>query len=346
MAAEEETPAAEEDTGLDVDLGQVFDEVTAKDEEPEKEPEPEASKEEDPKEEVEEETVEEEPEPVTAEAEEEEETPAEEPEESVAPPATWTEEAKTKFGQLDPGLQEEILKREKDYAQGIQKHSEAAKSAQSYENIVAPYRAMLASENATPEQAFGELLKTAYTLRSGTAEQRTQLILNLANQYGADLSQLNQTSEEDEYVDPDIKALRAEISSLKQTTQNQIQLDQNRAIQQNQKVIDDFAADKKNVHFEAVRGTMSALIQSGDAATIEEAYEKSLYVVPEVREKVIQEQVKKAADKRIKDENTAAAKAKKAAGLVLQNEEAGIVIPDKGSMEDILGAAFDKSNAS
>lgn len=343
MSKEKDQPAVEEETGLDVDLGKAFDEVNK--EEPEEKPEtPKPAKAEEP--EVEETP----PEPVEETPVTEEETPAEEPEseesEKVVPPATWTAESKEKFNDLEPAIQQEVLKREKDFATGIEKNAQAAKLADAYEQVISPYKAMIAAEGSNPTQAVASLLNTAYQLRSGTPEQKTQLILGLAQQYGADLSQISPQTETDEYVDPDVLALKNEIASLKQVTQSQAQNTQNQQLMNYQQQIETFAADPKNVHFDKVRETMSSLLTSGTATTLDEAYNKSLYLVDDVRNELIQKQVKDAEASRIKKESDAAAKAKKAQSVPLVNEEAGIVDNAEGTMQDDLAAAFDKAQAS
>lgn len=344
----EEQPAVEE-TGLDDDLGKVFDEVTAEDQPEETPPttSEEPKVEETPSETKEEETPQEE---VTA---QEEAQTEEASEEEVAPPATWTADAKEKFSDLDPVLKDEILKREKDFAQGIQKHADAAKEAESYDQILAPYDAMIKSEGATRQQAVASLLNTAYLLRTATPEQKGQLILQLANQYGADLSQVSPQAEQedDEYADPEVKGLKDELTSLKNqiTTQNQTAQQQQLLAYQQQ--LTDFAEAKnedgtlKHEHFDKVRTSMAALMQSGAAPTLEEAYEQSLYTVPEVRDAMILAKVKENEQERIKKETAAAEKAKKAQSVQLKSEEAGVVPGKAETMEEELAAAYDAANA-
>ena len=339
MTTENDQPA-EEDTGLDVDLGKVFDEVTNEDT-------PTEAVAEQPKETPKQETEETEVQETPPEPEATEEPVTEDVEDAVAPPASWTAESKEKFGSLDPVLQQEVLKREKDYAQGINKYADAAKTADAYDQVIAPYKAMIAAEGSNPVQAIASLFNSAYQLRTGTPEEKGKLILGLAQQYGADLSQINQQGETDEYVDPDILALKNEIASLKQTTQSQVQAAQNQQITVYQQQIETFAADPKNEHFDKVRETMSSLLTSGSASTLDEAYEKSLYLVPETRESIIQKQIKDAEVAKVKKDTEAADKAKKAAGVQLTNEEgAGTVMPTDGTMEDDLAAVYDKANAS
>jgi len=339
MTTENDQPA-EEDTGLDVDLGKVFDEVTNEDTPTEAVAE---QPKETPKQEVEEPEVQETP----PEPESTEEPVTEEPQEQITPPASWTAESKEKFGSLDPVLQQEVLKREKDYAQGINKYADAAKTADAYDQVIAPYKAMIAAEGSNPVQAIASLMNSAYQLRTGTPEQKAQLFLGLAQQYGVDLSQVSPQNETDEYVDPDILDLKNQIASLKQTTQSQVQAQQNQQVAVYQQQIEAFASDPKNEHFDKVRETMSSLLTSGSASTLDEAYEKSLYLVPETRESIIQQQIKDAETAKVKKDTEAAEKAKKAAGVQLTNEEgAGTVAPTDGTMEDDLAAVYDKVSAS
>ncbi len=342
MTTENEQPAVEE-TGLDDDLGKVFDEVSKADE-PEAPAKPE--KPEEPK--VEEPEAEEKasPEPKAEESPVTEEPPAEEPEESVAPPATWTADGKEKFGSLDPAIQQEVLKREKDFATGIQKNAEAAKVADAYEQVISPYKAMIAAEGSNPVQAIQSLLNTAYQLRSGTPEHKAKLILGLAQQYGADLSQVAAQEETDEYVDPDIQKLNQRLDTLQNTTQSQMQAAQNQQVQGYQQQIAAFAADPKNEHFDKVKDSMSTLLMAGQANNLDDAYNKSIYMVEEVRDTLVQKQIKDAETAKVKKESEAAEKAKKAAGTQLKDEGgAGTITPTDGTMEEELAAAFDKAEA-
>lgn len=350
MTEDKEQPAVEEDTGLDVDLGKVFDEVNKAEEpeeapaKPEKEEKPEPKAEEPEVEETPPETKAEEP-PVT-------EEPAEEPAvEEVAPPATWTAETKEMFSGLDPAIQQEVLKREKDFATGIQKNSEAAKSNEAYEQVIAPYKAMIAAEGGTPQRAVADLLNTAYQLRTGTPEQKAQLILSLANQFGADLSQTSPQEETDEYTDPDIQKLNQRLDTLQQTTQSQIQANQNQQIQSMQQQINDFRTETnedgtlKHEHFEKVAPHMSALLTNNLVKDMEQAYNESLKLVPELHETMVQQKVKESEAARVAKETDAAEKAKKAQGLQLKDEATDIVTPKDGTMEDDLGAAYDAAEA-
>ena len=90
---------------------------------------------------------------------------------------------------------------------------------------------------------------------------------------------------------------------------------------------------------------MSELLTGGAAQTLEEAYEKSLYLVDEVRDEIFQEKLKTAETERVKKETEAAEKAKKAAGVQLKDEATAVVTPTDGTLHDDLEAAYDAAES-
>lgn len=329
-----EATAEDAATFSDDDLGAIFDQVTGQ-VEPEPEPEPEPTEAEKPEEAPQDEKGESEPESKT---EEDKPTP-------VSPPNSWTAEAKEKFSDLDPAIQQEVLKREADYSKGLEKNASKAKLADEFEGTVAPYRAMMAASNVTPNEAVQQLMNTWYLLETTQPDQKRQLILDLAQRYGVELNQSSQGNNEDEYVDPDIKALRDEVSSLKNQQQSQIQQAQLTQTQALQAQIQAFQDDPKNEHFETVKAEMSALLQSGKAQTLEDAYSQALWLNETTRNTLLEKQLKDREEKRVKEETEKAKKAKKAAGVNLKSEDGGLADVTSGNLESDLGALYDKIQA-
>lgn len=318
---------------FDEELASVFDEVTGQG--ATEEPEPTEA----------ETATQEEPEQPEVEAEATEpETPGDPSPEAVKPPNSWTAEAKQKFSALDPLVQQEVLKRESDYSRKIQESSERAKLSERFEAIAAPYRPMLAAEGATAETAFESLLNTAYRLRTGSPQEKSALILDLAHKYGVELNQSGQ-EQDDVYVDPDIKALREEIASLKNQQQSQLYQAQTAEQAALRQQIHAFSSDPQNEHFEKVKGEMSALLQAGKAQTLEDAYSQALWLNPETREAMVAAKVKAENERRIKEETDKAAKAKRAAGVNLRNEDAGLVPELSGDLDDDLAKIYDSIEA-
>ena len=205
----EEEKAVEEEKSLDESLAETFEEINKRDEEPEvvkeevseeveEEEEIVAESEEEPEEEAKEETKEEpQPEEETQEEEADSEDITEEREtQSKRPPSTWSAKGKASFSKLPKHIQDEIIKREADIGKGISMYKQAANYGRSIGEAIKPYEAMIRSENSDPIKTVQSLLNTAYRLRSGTPQQRGQLVMQIAQQYGADLSQYSSANAE------------------------------------------------------------------------------------------------------------------------------------------------------
>jgi len=154
-------------------------------------------------------------------------------------------------------------------------------------------------------------------LRYSDPQQKQQLFLRLAQQYGVnfgDGSQLQQQAT----VDPSISALQQELNRVRgevmswKEEQEQVQ---------NQSLlgeINNFAM--RTEHFEEARPTMISLLQSGVAATLEEAYEKAIRLddnlyqqVQQGRQAQVETQQKVAANNAAKKARAAAVSVRSAA---------------------------------
>jgi hypothetical protein len=313
-----------------------------------------ASMDEGPVEEVAEEVVETEETEAQAEVEsdeiEEGEASQEETEEAQAEteaPNSWREDAKAIFKDLPEEAQAEILKREADFEKGIAKHAEKAKQADDFLTAAAPYTAMIAAEGGTPAKAFESLLQTAAIFRVGSPQQKADTVRQLIQQFGVDV---NLVSPQDEgtatYQDPDLAALKAEIADLKGQLTTQQATEQNQKIQTANQQIEEFAQAEGHEHFDKVRTQMGVLIQSGQAKGLQDAYDQSLWLVPELREEMLAKQKKAEEDKKTAETKKAVKKAKKAAGTNLKSKGGtGNKPVKKKSIEETMSDAFDRANA-
>lgn len=193
-------------------------------------------------------------------------------------PRSWTAEEKAKWAEATPEVRKAILRREQEVEQGFTKLDEDRNFGKSLKEIVQPYMQIINAEGGTPTTAIQSLLNTAYILRTAPVAQKTALFHQLAQQYGVDLSQPNNT----QAVQPN--ALLAEINQLKQQIAQQPQV-----FQQQQETlaikskIDAFAADPKNVHYEKLKPVMASLLQAGQAKDMQDAYDKASWADPDIR---------------------------------------------------------------
>lgn len=254
-------------------------------------------------------------------------------------PVSWTSEAKAKFSELPPWAQAEIQKREQDFEKGYAKHAENSKIGQEFLQIAAPYQALIAAEGGTPAKAFTELLNTAAILRLGTQEQKRDLILQTAQQFGVDLG-LAQA--EPDYQDPQIAELKAEISRLNGAFYGRQQQEQMAVQNEALQIVQAFAADPKNEFYASVKEDMAALLREGRAKDMQDAYDKAIWANAETRKVLVDRQRADEEKKRVEDAKKKAAAAKKATPTKLNGAETGTPTKKK-SIDETMAEAYDKA---
>ena len=260
--------------------------------------------------------------------------------EPIQAPNTWKVEAKAKFAALDPEVQQEIMRREKDVARTLTLHDQDRTFGKSLRDVVSPYMPMINAEGASPEAAIQSLLNTAYKLRTASPQDKARLFAGLAQQYGVDLSSMQ--PQDQPYIDPTVAQLQQELQQIKGVFSQQQTQQQLAEKQQALQMVDQFKADPANPHFDQVRDQMGALMQAGLAGSIKEAYEKAVYMHPEVRQKVLSEQQAEQQRKLIEEAKVKTEQAKKMAAVNLRSKPSlparGIV----GTMEQTMAERYDQ----
>ena len=178
-------------------------------------------------------------------------------------------------------------------------YKQAANYGRSIGEAIKPYEAMIRSENSDPIKTVQSLLNTAYRLRSGTPQQRGQLVMQIAQQYGADLSQYPSANAENtekqeipelqQYLNP----LQEKINNLEQVYASQQQVAQQQTQQEAVTSISGFQNETdekgniKNVYFDDVRNDMADQIESaerqGRQLSLDKAYETACWANPQIR---------------------------------------------------------------
>jgi hypothetical protein len=255
-------------------------------------------------------------------------------------PQSWSAEAKAEWATAPDKIRAEVLKREQDMHQALTRHDGELRLGRDMKEIVSPYLPIIQAEGGTPQTAVRDLLNTAYVLRTGSAEQKRALILNTAKQYGVDLG----VQEESEYVDPTIAQLQREIAQLREVSNPQAIESRLRERFEGDKVQSDiaaFAANPANMHFEAVKPIMAALLGNHQAKDLQEAYDMACNANPQIRSTL---EAAKSAELEAKRKQEIAQKKRAASSItgspaVPSNSK---VTNPKTSVEDDLRAAFDE----
>lgn len=268
-------------------------------------------------------------------------TPAETPEAppgaeaAVEAPKTWRKEAAEQWATLPPTVQQEILKREQDIFRGLEGYKADATFGRSLRSAIDPYMPVLQQYGIDPAQQVSNLMQAHHTLALGTPEQKSAYLLQIAQEYGVDLSGLS--PEGQPFVDPAVQGLQKQL----QAVQSQLAAQHQAATQQRLSAITEeinaFASKPENEHFDAVANDIAALLKSGAAKDLADAYEKAVWAHPVTRAKLMAKQQADAAAKSASDAAQRANAAKRASSVVVRAKPSSASgTAPTGSMDDTM----------
>lgn len=243
------------------------------------------------------------------------------------PPSSWSAMGKARWASLDPEVRKEVLKREDDFHKGIAPYRESHQVATTLHQMVAPYVPSLQSRGMNPLQAINGLLQIDYEFQR---DPRATL-LKLAQSAG--ITDFGTPP----VVDPQADVMQRRLQQLEAAFQNQQAAAQRQIVEGATAEITRFAADPKNIYFEDVKQDMAALLQSGRASDLKDAYDKAVWMNPQTRAALSAQQQTAATQQHI-DKARQTADAKKRAGFDVKGN--GSVNPGRKGMsiEDALRA--------
>lgn len=228
-------------------------------------------------------------------------------------PSSWNAKGRELFAKAPPELQEYIRTREGQMQEGVAKLKSEfqgkADFAEAMWREIAPHKHLIDREGGNPVAAVRDLLGMAALMRTGTHEQKRQLLLSTARQFGVNLT--------DTQADPQGQpqpAYDPRVDTLEQTLRAMAAQNQEQTRQQLTSQVEEFS--KAHPHFESVRVEMGRLIEAGIASDMKDAYERAIWLNPEVRQKVQAEAQEKATREKEARAKEQAEKARRASGSV------------------------------
>ena len=215
----------------------------------------------------------------------------------VKAPDSWTAEAKAQFGALPAVIQKEILRREQAMHQEFTRQDEERNFGKKLKEIVTPYMPTITAEGSTPEQAVAALLNMAHIMRFGSPQQKQQLLFQTAQLYNVPLQALPAAAP----ANPEVETLKQRLDRIEQERQAQELQRRQQEDFSLRTEIEAFASESGHEHFETVKPVMASLLQSGQAQTLQEAYDKAIWASPDIRSTLLaQEEAKRLANQRSK----------------------------------------------
>lgn len=214
-----------------------------------------------------------------------------------------------------------------------------AQYGQGWQQIEQQYADVLQGNPA--QQVASQLFYAAKQLQSDP--QGT--ILRLAKDYGVDL---NAALQDQPYVDEYTQRLERELQEVKQSIQSQqlsAQQQQYQSIVEQARAFEfetDAEGNRKHPYVAEVANDMLALVYSGRAQSWADAYERAVWMNPEIRQKVMAQQAQ--AEKLQRSEQ--ARKAKAAASAQPKSGKSSATADKKAeSLDDAIGRAFEEIEA-
>ena len=263
--------------------------------------------------------------------------PVEQVEEPVwkRPPASWKKDYHDVWQTADDRMKEYAWQREEQMKAGVQPLMEKARIADQFQEVLNPYMDTIRGLNIEPTQAVKALMEADHALRYSDPQQKQQLFMRLAQQYGVTLGgELQQQP-----FDPNISALQQELNRVRgevMSWKEQQEQVQNQSLLGE---INSFAM--KAEHFEEARPTMISLLQSGVASTLEEAYEKAIRLDDNLYQQVQQSRQAQVETQQKVVANQAAKKARAAAVSVRSAAPGATTATKAQDRRSLLAEQFD-----
>jgi len=270
-------------------------------------------------------------------------TPASDPATPPAPaasttpaPRTWRPEAVAEWDKLPPTVQAEVLKREEDMFKGIEGYKADATLGKTMQAVLKPFEQVMQQHGVNAPQQIHNLLQAHYTLAMGTPEQKMAIFQRIVEDYG--LENLSATPAQ---LDPTVRALQSQVQSLTSSLQGFQQQREGEVRSTLAKELDAFSKDPANADFDLVATDIASLLQSGQAQSLREAYDKAVWLNPAARAKQIERETtaRAAAAKKAADIKAAEVRKATAANVKASAKSASAATP-LGSMDDSLEATL------
>lgn len=262
----------------------------------------------------------------------------------IKAPSSWKPAAQEAYLKAERGealtpeevriLTNEANRRESDFHRGVEEFKTHAQKARAYEQVIAPYQQTFQQLGVDAPTAIGALLKADHTLRYGDPATKAQYFQQLAQQYGVNLEQIQNPPQ----YDPQTQYLMQQLNELRQTQaqwHNSIQQqEQTRANQE----LEQFS-QAGNAHFDAVRGDMADLLETGKATSLQDAYEKAVWMNPDIRQSLIEQQRSEAQKKAMAEAQNLRAKTA-AVSVKGSSPSAGGVQTNGSDLRSLIASQF------
>lgn len=274
---------------------------------------------------------------------------------ALPPPQAWKGPLKSKWSSLDPEIQAEVTRREREILREFGVSAIARKTANELTEIVRPYEARIRANGLQPLQAVNELFKADHLLSTAPPVQRAQYMARLIKQYGVDIQALD-SALAGEAPDPAAsrfeQILEQRLAPVQQFIQYQQQQQQAYQQQSQQAAVAEIQAMMDNPtkypYFEDVREDMADLIdlaaKRGTVLSPGDAYDRAVRMNPETAAQLAAAQSATSQRQQAQVQSAQAQKALQASASVKGAPVGQPVNTQANSLRDTIEAAMAQIN--
>ncbi len=203
-------------------------------------------------------------------------------EDKLEAPEHWSAPDRETFNEQEPKAQEWLLKRHKEMEGNMTRKSQefaaAKRQSDAVDDALAPYKSEFSAAGLDNAGAVRQLAHWHDSLKTGGKEA----ILQLAGMYNIDMS------EEDEYIDPNLAAIKKQLSDMQNLTAQQQQAAQREQRNQLERVIDEFATETdetgklKHPHLNMLQEDIIMFLGRDETKNLSNAYKNAVLIHPEI----------------------------------------------------------------
>lgn len=211
-------------------------------------------------------------------------------------PQGWKASTREQWKSIPADVRKDIVRRERDFAVGVQKHAEAAQYGHRMNQMLQPMQPFFQAGGMNGEQGLQSVLQTASMLMGGQPQQKAEAVASMIQQYGVDLQSLDQLlagqhSPQQGGPDPQVQqAIQQAVQPYQQFMSQMQQRQQQHQQAQQQQVattVQEFAQNPQNEFYSQVRGDMATLLdlaaQRNENLSLEDAYQQACNYNADIR---------------------------------------------------------------
>ena len=224
----------------------------------------------------------------------------------VEAPDGWSAEMKEAFAALPENVRDYVTARDKAAHAKLSEQGRTIATLKPVGDTIDQYRHTFEARGLDAHTAVSAM----FEVQDRLDRDPVTAIRQIAQIYGVDLTQYGGQPQEAPQGDASTAAVHQHIASLEQqldAIRNETAQDRNsrqaREVQDSETRVAEWAKGKP--HYEVVRQAMARLIQSGEAADLDAAYDKATWMNPENRAELDAAKAKKVVDKASKEAEAA-----------------------------------------